>query len=244
MDFVNAKFFFHGVVFQTDGEIYKNRFGLRWGKCHNRHHARHTESSFSQLTGFFMTTASSTGSAARPHFYIRQADRQREAGLDLALWPRNPEKPGKHDYSGQLNGKPCVAYLANGSRGKFISVKSLEERDERNYAKQLATGNVIAGKSGYPVLALNLSVPAGEPRQTLWADCSRDAPQELLVELGLDLKRMEENRANRPAEGAESASTQEASPASKAPAAQRPAAAPAPETMRQAFEDLDSDIPF
>ena len=127
----------------------------------------------------------------RPVFYLSKDSPQVALGMSLALWARKADSKGKHDYAGTYNGKRVAAYIQQSKKGKFLAFREINgERDEKNYPITIAFADIVVGGRGLPVLR----VREANTEIILWADCSRDIEQTVMMDLGLDIQKLIEKR--------------------------------------------------
>lgn len=140
---------------------------------------------------------SNNSTAARsgnfPTFYTR-----RDAeGVKVALWAGRSAEAGVVEFNGTLGERKVTLRSVNGSRGRFLTVVEMRVaaagEGEPAVRKEVTIGaaNIVVSDKGYPNLAVRLN---GQD-QVIWASVSRTAPQQLLVDAGLDLDRLERKRA-------------------------------------------------
>lgn len=154
-------------------------------------------------------------------------------GIKVSLWITHKTKPGSPDIDGKVGDLRVAAYIRNGPKGPFLSfIDSTKPKDANGHYTQFGIGNIVVVKGGRAKLAIKKS----DDGETVWAETSRKAPQDLLVAMGLNL----EIQAQKTAEGGTSEGSK---PAARA-AAPAPAPAPSQQPVTGGFSDMDDDIPF
>lgn len=86
---------------------------------------------------------------------------------------------------GKIGDLRVAGYIQAGMKGGFVSfIDSAKGKGEDGHYTQVGTGNVTTNPAGIPVMAIKL---AGQT-DTVWADVSLGATQDLLVSAGLNLE--------------------------------------------------------
>ena len=186
-----------------------------------------------------MTTASTTTansviakakSGSRPVFYTND-----RAPVKIALWMNTRStKPNAPVLTGKIGGVSVSGFLQTSGNRKFISFVSSKLPD--GSYKSEGTGNLVVGPNGYPKLVI---------KRSIWADTTREATNEFLASLGLDVELMlakqAESKAAREARtGSEAAAQAQSNP-------QAGSAGKVAESAQResAFNDFETDdIPF
>lgn len=125
-------------------------------------------------------------------FYMRAGER----GTPVSLWINRVTTKGAPDFDGTIGEQRVALRIRSGANGSFLAVtrslKQSEVKEDGFKEAQIGTANVIVNDRGIPVLAIKLD---SNPGKTVWATASLKAPQDLLVQCGLDLEILKQKKA-------------------------------------------------
>lgn len=125
---------------------------------------------------------------ARPVFFTRLG----ATGMAVALWASTSTAEGAPQVEGKLGDVRVAGYVHQGPKGNFVSfIDSAKGKGEDGNYTQVATANVTPNLAGIPVLAIRLT---GQT-ESVWADVSLGATQDLLVSAGLNLELQAQKKA-------------------------------------------------
>lgn len=114
----------------------------------------------------------------------------------VSLWVNQVETKGAPDFDGKIGEQRVALRIRNGGKGKFIAItrplKPAEVGADGYKERQIGSANLIVNDRGIPVLAIKLDDQKGK---TIWANVSLKAPQDLMVQAGLDLTILAEKKA-------------------------------------------------
>lgn len=111
-----------------------------------------------------------------------------ETGPKVSIFVNNNPKSGAPKFTGTVGEQKVGGYIRNGSKGPFLAL--VGDRDSEGKYPQLGIGNIIVNKNAKVRLSLKMT----GSDETIWVNVSDSAPQELMVECGLDLKILEEKK--------------------------------------------------
>ena len=114
----------------------------------------------------------------------------------VSLWIVDSGASGAPEFDGTIGEQKVSLRIRNAAKGPFMSVQKTlkpEEIKADGYKEeQIGTANLVVTKSGFPSLAITLKA---SPDETIWANVSKSAPEELLVKAGLNLEIQATKRA-------------------------------------------------
>jgi hypothetical protein len=127
-------------------------------------------------------------------FYNKPAEGK--TGTVVSLWINTVTTAGAPDFDGSIGGQRVAIRIRNAAKGSFLAItKSLkaEEVGADGYKEvQIGTANLIVNDRAIPVLAIKMN---DNKDQTVWANVSLKAPQELLIAAGLNMTILAEKKA-------------------------------------------------
>ena len=129
--------------------------------------------------------ANTENSAAKvkPAFYTPDT-----AAVKVSLWNGTSSKDRAPVLTGMIGDKRVSGFLRTGDKGVFIGFSG-EKMEDGNY-EHVAYGNVRIGANGYPKLVIRQ-----EGKDDVWAEATKEATEEVLARLGLDVAKMHEKQA-------------------------------------------------
>lgn len=102
-------------------------------------------------------------------------------GPKIELWINTNEKLGAPEFDGTMGDRRVGAYFRQGPKGNFLAIFDSAKRPDGMH-DQMGTARVVSNIAGIPKLAISLQGGA-----TIWAEVSKKAPEEILLQCGLDL---------------------------------------------------------
>ena len=129
--------------------------------------------------------ANTENSAAKvkPAFYTLDT-----AAVKVSLWNGTSDKDRAPVLTGMIGDKRVSGFLRTGDKGVFIGFTG-EKQEDGNY-EHIAYGNMRFGANGYPKLVIRQ-----EGKDDVWAETTKEATEEILAKLGLDVEKMHEKQA-------------------------------------------------
>ncbi len=111
-----------------------------------------------------------------------------ETGPKVSISINGNIKAGAPNFVGTVGDTKIAGYIRKGSRSSFIAF--VGDRGVDGKYPQLGTGNIVVNKNAKS----RLSVKMTGSEETIWVNVSDKISQELLVECGLDLTKLQEKK--------------------------------------------------
>lgn len=122
-------------------------------------------------------------------FYAQRSADGKPVPVVVSLWSNESAKTGAPDFTGRIGEHRVVARIRNGINGIFLSINrtlAAEQLKEGGFKEEtIGAANLVVNERGYAVLAIKLNA---DKTNTIWANTSLKASNDLLVKCGLNLE--------------------------------------------------------